>query len=118
MTDRPVGALDGRMEALAIGPRVIIAVQPRLLADTLRRAVINAGADVVIDVDAQTKVHADVAVVMGETPAHIDADTVIRLPATEDSQTGSITTAKGTEPAALADLAALLQTLNHFLRPV
>lgn len=107
------------METSVVGRRVLIAVQPRLLSDVLGRAVVDAGADLVVEVSAPgAQVHADVAVVMGDLPAHVEAATVIRLPATEDSQTGSVTTACGTEPAALADLATLLQTLNHFLRPV
>lgn len=105
------------MEASLLARRVAIAVRPRLLADALVRALDGVDGDIVITLDPPpgSASHFDAAVVMGMLPAGLSADTVIRLPATGDSGPGSITTLRGTESAPLADLPALLETLNHYL---
>ena len=94
----------------------MIAVRPRLLSDTLVRALTRPDLDVVLEPDAAAGGLYDVAVVMGDMPHGISADVVIRLPEDSESQSGSITTMSGTEPASVVDLAGLLETLNRFLR--
>lgn len=101
----------------AAGRRVVIIVEPRLLADTLSRAVARGPVDVVIAIEgAAVEGPFDLAVVRGEVPAWLTAHTVIRLPETERGVAGSITTPRGTQPAIFGDLTALLQALDRQLR--
>jgi hypothetical protein len=120
MTPCRAPRFDEAMEAPAVDRRVIIAVQPRLLADTLARALGLDDVDVVIGLEPATPGEADfdLAVVMGDLPPGVHADIVIQLPSDEGSAAGSVTTSEGTQPALFADLAAVLETLNHYLRPV
>ena len=101
--------------------RVVIAVEPRLLADTIGRTIQRSDLHVVINLDsASAPAHQepfDVAVIMDELPAGVTADVVVRLGPTAEMAEGSVTTPEGTEPAAVRDLAGLLETLNRFLRP-
>lgn len=98
--------------------RVVIVVEPRLLADTLARAL--HGSDIEVTLSLATSPGEsetfDVAVVKGAVGQEITADVIVRLPDPEAAEVGSITTADGTEPAVLNDLASLLETLNRFIR--
>jgi hypothetical protein len=100
----------------------VIAVEPRLLADTLVRALERSDVEVVVNLDANTGPEEspgdtfDVAVIMDELPTGVRADVVVRLAGTADMAEGSVTTVEGTEAAALRDLTGLLETLNRFLR--
>lgn len=100
--------------------RVVIAVEPRLLADTLVRALERPDVHIVVTLDSAPDEAAvqpfDVAVVTDDLPAGVSADVVLRLSGTADMTDGSVTTVDGTQPAALGDLTGLLQTLNRFLR--
>lgn len=101
--------------------RVVIAVEPRLLADTLMRALESPDLHIVVTLDPPPADDAtqlfDVAVVMDELPAGVSAGVVLRLCGTAGMSEGSVTTVDGTQPAALRDLSGLLETLNRFLRP-
>jgi hypothetical protein len=100
--------------------RVMIAVEPRLLADTLVRALQTPDVDVVVTLDSpmvETPAQPyDVAIVMDRLPTGVRADVVLRLAGAAGMTEGSVTTVEGTEAAALRDLSGLLETLNRFLR--
>ena len=99
------------------GRRVVIVVEPRLLSETLARAVQQHDVDVTIGLDPPVadEERFDIAVVSGEVPAGLHADVVVRVPDDSDEDGGSITTAHGTEPAALGTLAGFLKALDRFL---
>lgn len=99
------------------GRRVVIVVEPRLLSETLARAVQRPDVDVTIGLEPPTadKEPFDIAVVMGDEPEGLHADVIVRVPGAETDCEGSITTAEGTEPAALGTLAGFLQALDRFL---
>lgn len=98
----------------------MIAVEPRLLADTLARALASSDLQLVIDLDSTPTPPEpemfDVAVITDKLPAGVRADVVVRLGRSPGMAEGSVTTAQGTEPAALRDLPGLLETLDRFLR--
>ena len=99
--------------------RVVIAVEPRLLADTLMRALERPDVHIVVTLDPPSEPAErpfDVAVVMDELPVGVSAEVVLRLAGTAGMTEGSVTTVEGTEAAALRDLTGLLETLNRFLR--
>ena len=100
-----------------VARRVIIAVRPRLLEDTLVRALARPDIEVVVQPDVSTGSQYDVAVVMDDLPDGVTAQVVIRLPQDTAAEQGSITPPRGTEPASVVDLAGLLQALDDFLRP-
>lgn len=120
MTPAAAGTFDLQVEATVGARRVVIAVEPRLLADALMRALDSPDLHVVVTLDpppAETSAQPfDVAVVTDDLPAGITADVVLRLSGTAGMTQGSVTTVEGTHPAALRDLAGLLETLNRFLR--
>jgi hypothetical protein len=98
--------------------RVLIAVEPRLLADTLAKAVQTPDVDVVIDLTPPANEDRfDVAVVMTGLPPGAEADVVVCVaaPRLDDS---SVTQTTGTQPAAVGDLTTLLETLHRFLGTV
>ncbi len=104
--------------SVAVGARrVLVAVQPRLLADTIARAIAAPDVDVIIDLASAEGGHFDVAVVSGDRNKDVPADAVVRLP-TDGAAEGSITTPSGTEPAAVGDLPRLLEALHRLLRVV
>ena len=94
-----------------VSPRVVIAVQPRLLADTLRRRLASSEFDVVIVLDSSHAITADVAIIMGELPAGVTADVVVRLLSDDDSRPMP----SGTEVTAVSDLAVLVETIHQLL---
>ena len=96
--------------------RLAIAVHPRLLADTLARAVRRPFVDVIVALDQEVPTgHFDVAVVTGRAPDGLTADAVIRL--AEDPGAASPTPVGGGESAVLVvrDLGALLEILDRVL---
>lgn len=97
-----------------IGARVAIVVEPRLLAETLHRALRRPELDVVIYLDHVGPDDAfDAAVVLGSAPEGMRADVVVTLP--DGLGEGSITTADGTQTVLLGDLAAVVETLHTLL---
>ena len=120
MTHAVATALDRQVEAAVGTRRVVIAVEPRLLADTLVRALERSDVHIVVTLDSPPAEPPaepyDVAVVMDRLPQGISADVILRLAGTEGMTEGSVTTVDGTEAAALRDLTGLLETLNRFLR--
>ena len=120
MTPAAVASLNLLVEVTVEVRRVVIAVEPRLLADTLVRALERPDVHIVVTLDSAPDEAAvqpfDVAVVTDDLPAGVSADVVLRLSGTADMTDGSVTTVDGTQPAALGDLTGLLQTLNRFLR--
>lgn len=106
------------MEQVEGGRSVVVAVQPRLLADVLAQALRGNGA--VIDVEVSdsawgSRRHFNVAVVTGALRPGLSADTVIQLPAAGDDQGGLVTSADRTEPARIPDLAALVETVTRYI---
>ena len=99
--------------------RVVVAVEPRLLADALVRALQRADANLmaILDSDAERGGAGpfDVAVIMDELPAGVSAHVVVRLAGVADMTEGSVTTPQGTQPAPVSDFAGLLETLNRLL---
>lgn len=94
-----------------------IAVAPRLLADTLARALRLPDIEVVVVLGQPLLTgHFDAAIVMGSGAEHVGADVTVTLPT--GGQIGSITTVSGTEPAALDDLDAVVDTLQRLLSDV
>ena len=120
MTPTAITSLNLLVEVTVEVRRVVIAVEPRLLADTLVRALERPDVHIVVTLDPAPDEAAvqpfDVAVVTDDLPAGVRADVVLRLSGTADMTDGSVTTVDGTQPAALGDLTGLLQTLNRFLR--
>ena len=96
--------------------RVAISVQPRLLADTLRRALERPDVDVVV-VGHEDPLAVDIAIITGDLPDRVTADVVVRIPDAAQAGKGSITTPSGRESAVLNDLAAVLEALDRFLGP-
>lgn len=104
------------MDDTGAGPRVVIAVQPRLLADSLARALRSDGVDVVVWLDTQDDRLFDMAIIMDSTPQPPDAPVVVRLPSADDATAeGSVTTVDGTQAALLDDLRGLIDTIHRFL---
>ena len=120
MTPAAVTSLDLLVEVTVEVRRVVIAVEPRLLADTLVRALERPDVHVVVTLDPpSTEIPAqafDVAVVTDDLPVGVSAEVVLRLSGAAGMADGSVTTVEGTQPAALGDLIGLLETLNRFLR--
>lgn len=106
------------MPATVVARKVIIAVRPRLLEDTLVRALAGPDIEVFVQSDSATGSQYDIAVVMDDLPDGVTAQVVVRLPEDAAVEQGSITTPRGTQPASMVDLAGLLQALDDFLRPV
>jgi hypothetical protein len=98
------------------GRRVVIVVEPRLLSETLARALQRPDVEVSIGLEPPVagEERFDVAVVMGDVPPGVNADVVVRVPE-GDGEEGSITTPQGTEPAALGTLPGFLKALERFL---
>ena len=107
---------DERMRSTVVHRRVLVAVRPRLLAETLARALATADVDIVLDAPTgDLDDHFDVAVVLGSLPADTTADVIVCLPTSPDAIEGSVTTASGTQPAPVGDLPGLLETLHRLL---
>lgn len=108
---------DRAVEVIVGTRRIMVAVNPRLLADTLVRALARPDVEVVLDPEDDRAGTYDLAVVSSALPPAITAEVVVTLPDPAAGTQGSITTVEGTEPAVLGDLASLLEALNRFLRP-
>ena len=112
MTRLQAKSLVWRMSAGRGGRRVVIAVQPSLLAETLRRLLLRPGVDVVLAEHLDDPVEADVAIVMEDGHSDVNAEVVIRIPEPAAAG-GSITTPHGTQPAQVGDLVVLLEAVNR-----
>jgi hypothetical protein len=99
-------------------PRIAVAVEPAMLADSLIRVLETIGVDVVIDlreVDSVTAAHFDAAITTGDLPANIETDLVIRLPETGSGTTaGWVQRGVGRFAVDIPDLEAALELLNAF----
>lgn len=98
--------------------RIAIAVEPRLLADTLSVALRSQDVEVVLLLDhdaAPLPPDYDVAIVMEDDPVPVRASVIIRLPKEPQVAQGSVTTVRGTHTAVVGDLGALLRTVRPFL---
>ena len=64
------------------GRRVVIVVEPRLLSETLARALERSDADVTIGLDPpiEDDERFDIAIVTGDVPPDLHADVVVRVP--------------------------------------
>ena len=94
-----------------VSPRVVIAVQPRLLADLLGRRLASSEYDVVIALDPPHAITADIAIIMDELPPGVSADVVVRL----QSDDGSLAVPSGTEAPGVGDLSVLVETVHQLL---
>ena len=98
--------------------RVAIAVEPRLLADALQRALQRPGIDVVICVDEPSDTREerfDVAVVVDSLPPGVHADVVLRITDKAPPGRASVPTPDA-EPAIVGDLPGLVAALDSLLR--
>ena len=99
--------------------RIAIAVEPRLLADTLSVVLRRPDVEVLLLERDRTTGPAepvyDLAIVMNDDPSPVRAAVTVRLPIKPDDKQGSVTTVRGTEAAVVGDLGALLSTLRPFL---
>ena len=100
--------------------RIAIAVEPRLLADTLSVVLRRPDVEVVLLLDrgsiaASAEQAYDLAIVMDDDPSPVRAAVTVRLPIGPADEQGSVTTVRGTEAAVVGDLGALLTTLRPFL---
>lgn len=115
------------MEHRSARHRVAIAVPPRLLGETLSRALTRDALDiVVVDSPEQLSAHYDIVVVCGpDEPAGVTADVIVHLPeypprAGVESD-GSITTVHGRELVDLrqvADISSAIKRVSSIPRPV
>ena len=104
--------------------RLLIAVEPRLLADTLARA-LGGDYDVLVadtatwHADLATEQHFDAAIVTGEPlPAGVSVDRVLVLAAPSPSpEVGVLRTAAGERTVAIGGLAALVAALDGLETP-
>ena len=98
--------------------RIAIAVEPRLLADTLSVVLQRPDVEVVLltdhHADAGERAY-DVAIVMNDDQSPVPAAVTVRLPLEAAGDQGSVTTVRGTEVAVVGDLGALLTTLRPFI---
>ena len=95
-------------------PRLALVVAPRLLGDTLARALRDEGIEVVI-VDRAGSVDGpvDVAVVSGDITVSIDAPVIVTLPGDQDAGVGSIRRhGNAAERLELPDIQTLVRTVR------
>ena len=93
---------------------MVIAVQPTLLAETLRRLLQRPGMEIVLVEEPGESPSADVVIVMGDEHSDLNAEVVIRIPE-PDLTGGSVTTPHGTQPAGVGDLVVLLETVDRLV---
>jgi hypothetical protein len=108
-----------------MGPakRLLIAVEPRLFADALARALRTDYEIVVADVSIPASLsaepaHFDAGIVSGELPDGVSVERLLRLPAAS-SGTGLGTLRTGTveRPVAVGGLSAIVAVLGDPLQP-
>lgn len=119
MTLTAIRSFYRQVEVKAEMRRVLVSVEPRLLADTLMRALESPQVHVEVHLAAMAASERpqldmfDVAVVMDELPAGVHADVVVRLTGAGELADGSVTTLRGTEAAPVGELPGLLKTLDR-----
>jgi 16S rRNA A1518/A1519 N6-dimethyltransferase RsmA/KsgA/DIM1 with predicted DNA glycosylase/AP lyase activity len=95
-------------------PRILLAVEPTVLAGALRELIESSDLEVVI-IDLRSHHepdHYDAAVVVSDLPHGTSADVVIRLPDAEgNSGTGLVIDLRGTETVRIQDAADVLDLL-------
>jgi hypothetical protein len=103
--------------------RLLIAVEPRLFADALARALRTDYEIVIADVSTPPSssaepAHFDVAITSGDLPAGVSVERLLRLPA-ESSGTGLGTLRTGAveRPVAVGGLSAIVAALGDPLQP-
>lgn len=103
--------------------RIVVAVEPLMLADSLIRVLESRGIDVVIDLrgvgshshDVVFPDHFDAAVTTGDLPDDIEADLVIRLPGEQGGPiVARLQRGAGRFEVEIADLDACLELLDAF----
>jgi hypothetical protein len=95
--------------------RVVIAVSPRLLGDTLSRALDRDELEIVVVTEKGSESfrgHADVLIVSEPEPAGLAAEVVIHLP--QGSELAVVDAPRGSERVPIHDLAALLATVQRY----
>ena len=103
------------MQTVSVRRRVVIAVSPRLLGDTLARALDRDELGIVVVTEAGSETfrgHADVLIVSDAEPADLGADVVIHLP--EGNDMAVVDAPSGSEQVPIRDLAALLTTVQRY----
>lgn len=104
--------------------RLLIAVEPRLLADTLARA-LNADYEVLTadpatwETDSATRQHFDVAITTVEDlPAWVSVDRLLLLPAPSPSpELGTLRTPAGDRPVTIGGLDTIVALLDGLESP-
>jgi hypothetical protein len=86
-----------------------LSVVPKLLSDTLERALVARGLDVVV---LRRGVAVDCAVVDASGPRWIRARVVVRLPAPDDACLGSVTAGGHRQQVLLDSLTAVLAVID------
>lgn len=103
--------------------RLLIAVEPRLFADALARALRTDYEIVIADVSAPASpvtehAHFDVAIVSTELPAGVSVERLLRLPeASSGTGFGTLRTGAVERPVAVGGLAAIVSVLDDPLQP-
>jgi len=100
---------------VSVRRRVVIAVSPRLLGDTLSRALDRDELEIVVMTEKGSESfrgHADVLIVSDAEPADLGAEVVIHLP--QGSDVAVVDAPKGSEQVPIRDLAALLTTVQRY----
>jgi hypothetical protein len=95
--------------------RVVIAVSPRLLGDTLSRALDRDELEIMVvteGVPESFRGHADVLIVSDAAPADLSADVVIHLP--EGNDVAVVTAPSGSEQVPIDDLSALIAAVQRY----
>ena len=103
--------------------RLLIAVEPRLFADALARALRTDYEIVIADVSAPAypasePTHFDAAIVSTQLPAGVSVERLLRLPeASSGTGFGTLRTGTVERPVAVGGLAAIVSVLDDPLQP-
>lgn len=103
--------------------RLLIAVEPRLFADALARALRTDYEIVIADVSASTSppaepTHFDAAIVSAHLPAEVSVERLLRLPeASSGTGVGTLRTGAVERQVAVGGLAAIVSVLGDPLQP-
>jgi hypothetical protein len=103
--------------------RLLIAVEPRLFADALARALRTDYEIVIVDVSQPTSppvepTHFDAAIVSDEPPPGLSVERLLRLPgASSGTGLGMLRTGAVERPVAVGGLAAIVSVLGDPLQP-
>jgi hypothetical protein len=97
--------------------RILLAVEPGVLAGALRRLLEDADTGEVVTLDPHSSVepdHYDVAIVVSDLPAHLGADVVIQLPdGRGNAGTGLVIDLRGRVPVPIDCATDMLDLLDE-----